>query len=132
MIPQKPHAPCTATASTTSSTRNFFIRVDTAVYTKPPIKPMIIDSKDFTTAQGAGIETKPARIPLQKPQTSKARGSTTLAFRANTINPAAHGASVVLTATRPAWIEAIPTKPQAERAEHSKWNVVRCKLVLIH
>merc|ERR1719384_1384154 len=69
---------------------------------------MIMASKGCTAAQPAVIATSPARMPLQKPPTSKALGATTFARKRNTINPAAQGARVVLHATRPALL-ASPT-----------------------
>mmetsp|Transcript_80674 Transcript_80674/g.246611 ORF Transcript_80674/g.246611 Transcript_80674/m.246611 type:complete len:255 (+) Transcript_80674:235-999(+) len=100
--PQKPVAPCTAKASTTSSTFNFFISMDAPWYTRPPKKPMKRASYGWTAAHPAVMATRPARMPLQKPPTSNFFGATSVARSTKTTKPATHGESVVFTATKPA------------------------------
>merc|ERR1719502_2279497 len=97
-----PHAPCTGKASTTSSILSFLISMDVPWYIKPPMKPMMMVSQGFTKAQPAVMDTKPARMPLQKPPTSRSLGGTTNARNMKTTSPATHGDRVVFTATRPA------------------------------
>merc|ERR1740138_1793467 len=48
------------------------------------------------------MDTRPAKIPLQKPPTSRRFGGTATARTMKTKRPATHGARVVLAATRPA------------------------------
>mmetsp|Transcript_7810 Transcript_7810/g.24871 ORF Transcript_7810/g.24871 Transcript_7810/m.24871 type:complete len:208 (-) Transcript_7810:591-1214(-) len=100
--PQRPQAPCTAKASTTSSTFRLRMAMEVPWYTIPPISPMIAASQGFTTAQPAVMDTSPARMPLQKPLTSKSFGGSTWALSKKTNKPATHGESVVFAATRPA------------------------------
>eukprot|EP00971_Amphidinium_carterae_P219514 4358089-Amphidinium_carterae.1 len=51
--PQMPQQPCTATASTTSSSFSLAMVIDHAWYTHPAMAPMIIASQPFTAAQPA-------------------------------------------------------------------------------
>mmetsp|Transcript_52024 Transcript_52024/g.113192 ORF Transcript_52024/g.113192 Transcript_52024/m.113192 type:complete len:208 (-) Transcript_52024:639-1262(-) len=100
--PHIPQTPWTGKASTTSSTLSLVSNKEAPTYSKPPMQPMMQASHGFMTAHPAVMETRPAKMPLQKAPTSRHFGSTTLARRKNTSKPATQGESVVLTATMPA------------------------------
>mmetsp|Transcript_19988 Transcript_19988/g.42684 ORF Transcript_19988/g.42684 Transcript_19988/m.42684 type:complete len:202 (+) Transcript_19988:194-799(+) len=70
MVPHAPQAPCTAKASTGSSTLQSFKTAEASENIRPPQKPMQTAEPHSTLPQPAVIETRPARIPLQKPPIS--------------------------------------------------------------
>merc|ERR550514_1183918 len=63
--PQMPHAPCTEKASTGSSILSFLMSAADPTKMKPPRNPIRTADPDSTLEQGAVIDTKPAKIPLQ-------------------------------------------------------------------
>mmetsp|Transcript_26318 Transcript_26318/g.62754 ORF Transcript_26318/g.62754 Transcript_26318/m.62754 type:complete len:213 (-) Transcript_26318:415-1053(-) len=69
-VPHMPGAPWTANASIGSSTFIFFTRREETSYMMPPTTAIMKELPHSTLPHPAVIETRPARMPLQKPAMS--------------------------------------------------------------
>mmetsp|Transcript_20463 Transcript_20463/g.64336 ORF Transcript_20463/g.64336 Transcript_20463/m.64336 type:complete len:263 (+) Transcript_20463:176-964(+) len=95
--PHAPQAPCTAKASMGSSIFAAFRAAEASWKIKAPRTPMRIDVPVSTLPQPAVMETRPARMPLQRPPMSYRRN---IAYRRpKTTRPPTDAASVVFMAT---------------------------------
>mmetsp|Transcript_52001 Transcript_52001/g.137362 ORF Transcript_52001/g.137362 Transcript_52001/m.137362 type:complete len:241 (+) Transcript_52001:265-987(+) len=95
--PHAPAAPCTAKASTGSSTCILRISQEVPTYRKAPTPPMMQAKPHSTLPQDPLTATRPARMPLQKPATSYFRKPTER--MRNATRPPVAAPSVVFIAT---------------------------------
>mmetsp|Transcript_115018 Transcript_115018/g.303724 ORF Transcript_115018/g.303724 Transcript_115018/m.303724 type:complete len:262 (-) Transcript_115018:161-946(-) len=103
-MPQHPQKQWTGTASRGSSTSSFTRSMEKAWYTKAPMRPIENALPASTFAQGAVMDTRPARMPLHMPQTSYA--PIIKNRRKNTVRPPVAALMVVFITT---WAASSPT-----------------------
>mmetsp|Transcript_60082 Transcript_60082/g.173252 ORF Transcript_60082/g.173252 Transcript_60082/m.173252 type:complete len:207 (-) Transcript_60082:829-1449(-) len=97
--PQRPGIPWTAKASMGSSTLSRRSATDVSTKKPPPTAPMATEAQTVTVAQPAEIETKPAKMPLQKLFSSYLSHLLPRKFSTNATTPPMAAATVLFMAT---------------------------------